>query len=56
MCIVPGALLRIGEDFVGGLDFGEEGGGAVGIAIVAVGMELEGFSAVGFLDPGCVCE
>lgn len=54
--IVPGALLRIGQDLVGGLDFGEEGGGALGVAIVAVGVELEGFSAVCFLDPRLVSQ
>jgi hypothetical protein len=36
--IVPCALLGIGEDLVGSLDFGEEGSGAVGVAIVAVWM------------------
>jgi len=36
--IVPGALLGVGEDLVGGLDVGEEGGGAVRVAIVAVGV------------------
>jgi hypothetical protein len=51
MCIVPGALLGVGEDFVGGLDFGEEGGCAFDVAVVAVGVELERFPAVCFLDP-----
>jgi hypothetical protein len=50
--VIPGALLRVREDFVGGLDFGEEGGGAFDVAIVAVGVEFEGFSAVGFFDSG----
>jgi hypothetical protein len=52
--IVPGALLRVGEDLVGGLDVGEKGGGAIRVAIVAVGVEFEGLFAVGFLDPGRV--
>jgi hypothetical protein len=50
VCIVPGALLGVGEDFVGRLDFGEEGGCAFDVAVVAVGVEFEGFLAVGFLD------
>jgi len=50
--VVPGAFLGVGEDFVGGLDFGEEGGGALDVAIVAVGVEFEGFAAVGFFDSG----
>jgi hypothetical protein len=52
--IVPGAFLGIGEDLVGGLDVGEEGGGAIRVAIVAVGVEFEGLFAVGFLDSGRV--
>jgi hypothetical protein len=43
--------LRIGEDFVGGLDFGKEGSCAFDVAVVAVRVEFERFSAVGFLDP-----
>jgi hypothetical protein len=36
--IVPGAFLVVREDFVCGAHFGEEGGSAFDVAIVAVGM------------------
>lgn len=49
--IVPGAFLGVGEDFVGDLDFCEEFGGALDVAIVAVGVQLESLSAVRLLDP-----
>jgi hypothetical protein len=52
--IVPGALLFVGKDLVRGLDLGEEGGGAFGVAMVAVGMELERLFAVRFLESGVV--
>ena len=48
--IVPGALLGVGEDLVGGGDVREQGGGALDVAIVAVGVQLEGLAAVGLLD------
>jgi hypothetical protein len=38
MRIIPGAFLVVREDLVCGSDFGEEGGGAFDVAIVAVGM------------------
>lgn len=43
--------MGVGENFVGGLDFGEEGGCTFDVAIVAVRVEFERFAAVGFLDP-----
>jgi len=52
MGVVPGAFLWIGEDFVGGEDLGEEGGGSFCVAVVAVGVEEEGFAAVGFFNSG----
>lgn len=48
--IVPGALLVVGEDLVGSLDFGEEGGGALDVAVVAVGVQLEGLFAICLLE------
>jgi hypothetical protein len=54
--IVPGALLRVGEDLVGSLDFSEEGGCACFVTVVAVWVELEGLSAVGFLDADSMLE
>lgn len=50
MAVVPSAFLGIGEDFVGGADFGE--GDCCGFdgAVVAVGVEFEGLAAVGFFD------
>jgi hypothetical protein len=50
--IVPGALLVVGEDLVGGLDVCKQGGCALDVAIVAVGMELEGLAAVCLFEPG----
>lgn len=50
--IIPGTLLVVGEDFVGGLDLGEEGSGAFGIAMVAIGMEFERFLAICFFESG----
>lgn len=38
--IVPGAFLWVREDFVGGLDFGEEGGGFGNIVVIAVWVEF----------------
>lgn len=49
--IVPGALLGIRQNLVGGLDLGELAGGIVDVAEVAVGMQLEGLLSVGLLDP-----
>jgi len=46
--VVPGALLRVGENFIGGRDFREEGGCRFDIAVVAVGVEFKGFAAIGF--------
>ncbi len=40
--------MRVRENFVGGRDFREEGGCGFDIAIVAVGVEFEGFAAIGF--------
>lgn len=52
--IIPGAFLGVGEDFVGNLDLSEEGGGAFDVAEVAVGMEFEGFFAIGAFESGLV--
>lgn len=49
--IIPGAFLVVGEDFVGRLDLGEEGGGAFCVAMVAVWVQLEGFPAICLLEP-----
>ena len=54
--IVPGTFLGVGENLVGRLNVGEEGGGAIRVAIIAVGVEFEGLFAVGFLDSGRVSE
>jgi hypothetical protein len=48
--VVPGSFLRVGEDLVCGLDFCEEFCRVLDVAIVAVGVELECFAAVCFLD------
>jgi hypothetical protein len=50
VCIVPSAFLVVGKDLICGLDLGEEGRGAFGIAMVAVGMEFERFLAICFLE------
>ena len=36
VAIVPAPLLWVGEDFIGGLDFGEEFGGALDVTVVTV--------------------
>jgi hypothetical protein len=46
VCIVPGTFLLVGEDFVCGLDLGEESRGTFGVAMVAVGVEFERFLSV----------
>jgi hypothetical protein len=38
--------LLVGEDFVCGLDLGEESRGTFGVAMVAVGVEFERFLSV----------
>jgi hypothetical protein len=38
--------LVVREDFVCGLDLGKEGGGALGVAMVAVGMQFERLFAI----------
>jgi hypothetical protein len=48
--VIPGAFLVVGKDFVRGLDLGEEGSGAFGVAMVAVGMEFERFLAICFFE------
>ena len=48
--IVPGALLLVGEDFIGGLDVSEEGRRAISIAMVAVGVQFECLPAVCLLE------
>jgi hypothetical protein len=54
MRVIPGALLLVGEDFVRGLDLGEEGGGAFRVAMVAVGVEFERLFAICLLESaGC---
>ena len=50
VAVVPCALLGVGENFVGRLDLGEEAGGVFDVAVIAVGVEFEGFAAVGFFD------
>lgn len=40
----------VGEDFVGGEDLREERGRGFGVAEVAVGVQEEGFAAIGFFD------
>lgn len=49
--VVPGALLGVREDLVGGLDLGEALRGPLDVAVVPVRVQLEGFLPVGFLDP-----
>jgi hypothetical protein len=48
--IVPSALLLVRQDLVCVLDIGEEGGGALDVAIVAVGVQFERFPAVRLLE------
>jgi len=36
VAVVPGSFLWVGEDFVGGLDFGEEFGGVLDVVVVTV--------------------
>lgn len=50
MRIIPGSFLGIGKDFVRGLDFGEKPRSLVDIAIIAVWVEFQRFSSVGFFD------
>lgn len=50
MGVIPGAFLRVGQDFVGGLDFGESNRGFFFCTVVAIGMKVEGATAVGFFD------
>ena len=50
--IIPGPFLWVREDFVSGLDLGEEFCGALDVAVVAVWMQLEGFAFVGFFYSG----
>lgn len=50
MGVVPGAFLGVREDFVCALDFGELFCCDFDVAVVAVGVELEGFAAVCFFD------
>ena len=46
MRIVPGPLLRVGENLVGGLDLREPARGSVDIVDIAIGVKLEGFPAI----------
>jgi hypothetical protein len=48
--IVPGALLLVREDLIGGLDLGEEGRRAIGVAMVAVGVQFERLPAIGLFE------
>jgi len=50
--VVPGTFLRVREDFVGGENLGEESGGGFCVAVIAIGVEEEGFAAVGFFYSG----
>jgi hypothetical protein len=51
MRVIPRALLRVRENFIGGLDFGKLLRSDGDIVYVAVGMEFESFPAICFLDP-----
>jgi hypothetical protein len=50
--VIPGTLLGVGQNFIGGLDFGEELGCSLDVVVVSVGVEFEGFAAVGFFNSG----
>ena len=43
--------MRIGKDFVGGLNFSEEFRCSFRVIVIPVGMELKGFALVCLLDP-----
>lgn len=51
MGVVPSSFLRVGEDLVGGLDFGEFPCRIFDVAKVSIGVELEGLSTICFFDP-----
>lgn len=50
MGVIPGAFLGVGEDFVCGLDFSEADCCFFFSAVVAVGVEVKGATAVGLFD------
>jgi hypothetical protein len=50
MEVVPGTFLRIGQNLVGSLDFGEASCCVLCVAIVSIRMLLESFLSVCFLD------
>lgn len=43
--------MRISEDLVGHLDFGEQSRGLLDVTIVAIGVQLERFSSISLFDP-----